>query len=309
MDPGQGNDFNNGPYGPIAPTLENIVMEQGDNLVNIILDIGAGVVQNPSGQIYSWEQPGMVVSETPPGSPAGQEESDSASGAESMDEDEPPAEQYASGILQQNPWKFPTVAKSAPKKSPALEVYERRFATFANWPENGVPHPKRMAEAGFYYHGMDTCVSCFHCGCHLENWRIDSDPWLEHAARKPGCLYIRIQKPLDWVESAYNRRNENEDAREEAFVAEVLKSGVDKKTVVAAVRSLGTNVRSAAHIHEAVQQILKKSQTCCICMDQEAVIVFQPCNHLVCCRNCSAGQVQCPVCRAATNSKLRVYVS
>jgi len=307
MDPGQGNDFNDGPYGPMPPDLEELVMLAGDDLVNIILDIEEEAVQNPPEQSYLWQQPGLVVPETPPASPAGQEESDFESGEESMDEDDALVGQDVTGI-QQNPWKFPTVAQSAPRKSPALEVYEKRFATFASWPENGVPHPKRMAEAGFYYHGMDTCVTCFYCGCHLENWRIDSDPWLEHAARNPSCLYIRLQKPLDWVESAYRRRNDNEDARQAAFVVEVLKSGVDMNTVVAAVQSLGSNARSAAHLHEAAQQILKKSQTCCICMDQEAVVVFQPCNHLVCCRKCSLGQFQCPVCRAATNSKLRVYV-
>lgn len=42
---------------------------------------------------------------------------------------------------------------------------------------------------------------------------------------------------------------------------------------------------------------LKESQTCKICLDQVADIIFLPCGHMVSCGQCAPALNRCPICR------------
>jgi hypothetical protein len=48
---------------------------------------------------------------------------------------------------------------------------------------------------------------------------------------------------------------------------------------------------------------------CCICMIQETRMIFQPCNHIVCCETCAVQPhiKDCPVCRTPIQNRMLVY--
>jgi baculoviral IAP repeat-containing protein 7/8 len=108
------------------------------------------------------------------------------------------------------------------RRSPGLETFEARFATFAHWPENGVPHPHRMAQAGFFYHGYVDQVSCFHCGVDLNGWKLHDDPWTEHAAHAGECPFLNEMKTREFIETAIMRRDFSMQSRTENYVANAL---------------------------------------------------------------------------------------
>ncbi|CRL08548.1 CLUMA_CG021233, isoform A [Clunio marinus] len=45
---------------------------------------------------------------------------------------------------------------------------------------------------------------------------------------------------------------------------------------------------------------------CVICMDAQTRVIFLPCGHLCCCIDCSTSLVECPMCRASIERKIRV---
>lgn len=48
------------------------------------------------------------------------------------------------------------------------------------------------------------------------------------------------------------------------------------------------------------------SAECVICMDDSVQIIFVPCGHMCCCCNCQIELVDCPICRAIIEKKIRV---
>ena len=54
---------------------------------------------------------------------------------------------------------------------------------------------------------------------------------------------------------------------------------------------------------------LIESRLCKVCMDEEACIVFVPCDHLMSCINCSPSLKNCAICRRPVKSTRRVYFS
>ncbi|MDP0561598.1 MAG: RING-HC finger protein [Candidatus Endonucleobacter sp. (ex Gigantidas childressi)] len=47
---------------------------------------------------------------------------------------------------------------------------------------------------------------------------------------------------------------------------------------------------------------LKDIYTCKICLDEKVSILFLPCAHIACCRNCSSSLRKCPICRVYIKS-------
>lgn len=43
------------------------------------------------------------------------------------------------------------------------------------------PPPTELADAGFYYTGVQDRVRCFHCGLVLHSWEPTGLPWHAHA--------------------------------------------------------------------------------------------------------------------------------
>ena len=137
-------------------------------------------------------------------------------------------------------------------------------------------------------------------------WKIHDDPWTEHAAYDPMCTFVQAHMTKEFVESAVLRRSALLEDQTTLFVADVLKKRVDNNVVAETIRSLGGNVSSSSELYERAVSITRK--TCLVCMDKTADIVFRPCNHLATCEECSVKVASCPVCRAVTYTKLRIFI-
>ena len=54
---------------------------------------------------------------------------------------------------------------------------------------------------------------------------------------------------------------------------------------------------------------LKDEMSCKVCLDGAANVLLTPCNHLVCCYECSIRLRSCPICRAKVGKVVHVYHS
>ncbi|XP_062510627.1 E3 ubiquitin-protein ligase XIAP-like [Corticium candelabrum] len=57
--------------------------------------------------------------------------------------------------------------------------------------------------------------------------------------------------------------------------------------------------------HELKQ--LQESRMCKICMKKEAVVLFLPCGHILCCQECGDSVSKCPICKTDITSRIRSY--
>ena len=53
---------------------------------------------------------------------------------------------------------------------------------------------------------------------------------------------------------------------------------------------------------------LKKQKQCKICMDNDVMVLFLPCNHLVTCSTCACSVFQCVICRKNIVERRRIYI-
>lgn len=83
-----------------------------------------------------------------------------------------------------------------------------RIDTFVDpWPyeeeDESVPSVSVLAEAGFYFIGLNDCVQCSSCELVLSGWNVmdksNNDPWQRHAMDSPQCSYLEKTKGADWI--------------------------------------------------------------------------------------------------------------
>lgn len=75
-------------------------------------------------------------------------------------------------------------------KNPAMCSEETRLKSFHSWPLNSQLTPKELANAGFYYTGVDDQVVCFCCGGKLKKWEPSDRAWSEHKRHFPKCFFV-----------------------------------------------------------------------------------------------------------------------
>ncbi|KAJ3588394.1 hypothetical protein NHX12_011987 [Muraenolepis orangiensis] len=222
--------------------------------------------------------------------------------------------------------------------------FQERLESYA-----GVQHsvdPERLARAGFYSTGDGDRVLCFRCGGGVKNWLPDEDPWVEHAKHYPGCSFLLTEKGQDFISqvqlqtpqrnAATSSQNgfsrQHNEVLQSDITREALAIGLDPTTVERAVlEKLGrtgsgyTSVEALVHdcfttataASEATSkedpieklQRLQQEKQCKICMDRDICMVFIPCGHLVCCRECSQSLSKCPICCGAITQKLKTYIA
>jgi len=52
----------------------------------------------------------------------------------------------------------------------------------------------------------------------------------------------------------------------------------------------------------------EENSECVICLTAKKNILFMPCKHLGCCKECSNKVLECPLCRTPVQSKITVFV-
>ncbi|XP_014679143.1 PREDICTED: putative inhibitor of apoptosis [Priapulus caudatus] len=82
----------------------------------------------------------------------------------------------------------------------AYATLASRVQSYETWPhETREQQPQQLAEAGFFYAGIQDNVKCFFCSGGLRNWEPHDDVWVEHARWFPRCGFLHICKGEDFV--------------------------------------------------------------------------------------------------------------
>ena len=77
---------------------------------------------------------------------------------------------------------------------PKFRLNSERMKSFVNlkWPNNLRQKPIKLANAGFFYTGIEDKVICFFCGGGLYKWELDDDPFTEHLKHFNRCSYMQL---------------------------------------------------------------------------------------------------------------------
>ncbi|KAL3883678.1 hypothetical protein ACJMK2_029917 [Sinanodonta woodiana] len=102
-------------------------------------------------------------------------------------------------------------------RCPKYHTYHSRLSTFTKWPSDMTQTPELVAQAGFYYTGLQDVVRCFACDGGLKNWDPEDDPWIEHARWFPSCPFVQKVKGQEYVELV-RRMTEESDEEEDVVV-------------------------------------------------------------------------------------------
>ncbi|KAL3883079.1 hypothetical protein ACJMK2_029372 [Sinanodonta woodiana] len=102
-------------------------------------------------------------------------------------------------------------------RSPQYAAYSVRLALFDRWPSDVKQRPEQVADAGFYYTGLQDVVRCFACDGGLKNWDPDDEPWVEHARWFPQCPFVKRIKGQEFIDLV-RRMAEESDEEEDAVV-------------------------------------------------------------------------------------------
>ncbi|KAL3883081.1 hypothetical protein ACJMK2_029374, partial [Sinanodonta woodiana] len=120
----------------------------------------------------------------------------------------------ASVVTSRNPGQW---SSSDRIRSPQYQAYSVRLASFARWPNDIRQRPELVADAGFYYTGLQDVVRCFACDGGLKNWDPDDDPWIEHARWFSQCPFVKRVKGQEFIDLV-RRMTEESDEEEDAVV-------------------------------------------------------------------------------------------
>lgn len=165
---------------------------------------------------------------------------------------------------------------------PPYEDVKVRLESFTGWPATLKQSPENMAEAGFYYRGVEDHTICFSCGGALKDWKDEDEPWEQHAMWFPNCTFLITTKGQQYIDE------------------------VQKKIAgVSSVETKEENERTDEKLSECEDGVI----LCKICNRFERNTIFMPCKHIIACGKCAEVLKNCPVCRSLIDSKIKVYIS
>ena len=89
--------------------------------------------------------------------------------------------------------KWCNIRPSDKKYDEPYKHYERRLASFnhVNWPTDVPVSIDELARNGFYYTGVNDCVSCIWCRGYLRNWTPGDTALNEHRRHFPDCDFVK----------------------------------------------------------------------------------------------------------------------
>ncbi|CAF1380792.1 unnamed protein product [Rotaria sordida] len=110
-----------------------------------------------------------------------------------------PRKTLAASILNENPnnpvattdlSRFREIVHKSAYHSDYMEILKRQ-ASFHSWPQEQIPPVDDLVQAGFFYTGLRTIVTCFYCNGSLQNWSPKDNPLVEHVRWFPFCAYAK----------------------------------------------------------------------------------------------------------------------
>ena len=60
--------------------------------------------------------------------------------------------------------------------------------------------------------------------------------------------------------------------------------------------------------HDSERRAMQEKWMCKVCFEREVTILLQPCNHAVTCGRCASLVACCPICRAAIDARMSVFL-
>lgn len=100
------------------------------------------------------------------------------------------------------------------------QLFAARVESFSNtneWRKHYNFDKYSMADAGFFYTGIEDRVECFFCAGSLDSWEVDDDPWQQHALKFDRCPYVLYKKGSDYICRVFDlfdvRKKESDEER------------------------------------------------------------------------------------------------
>ncbi|QBB28697.1 death-associated inhibitor of apoptosis 1 [Homarus gammarus nudivirus] len=170
-------------------------------------------------------------------------------------------------------------------------------------------HFEEFAKLGFFYVVSDI-IMCFHCGYGLKNLEIEyENVTYLHALGSLKCPFVNTEYPQSTINRAsfdfkkfYHQYGPNlryAYIGVSNYIIDNYLPYVDMEAIpyvkhdsVKVLIPEGTN--ELDEIEEEIEENI-----CVICKTNTSSVLFQPCNHLCCCRGCfiNANATTCVVCR------------
>ncbi|KDR19613.1 death-associated inhibitor of apoptosis 1-like [Zootermopsis nevadensis] len=192
---------------------------------------------------------------------------------------------------------------------PSYNTYDSRVRSYENWPRSLKQKPDKLSEAGFYYTGNGDQTVCFHCGGGLKDWGETDDPWVEHAAWFPKCVYVVLNKGRESIRECH--RPKESDVR----VQDLKNLLGDLQKTEASSSSSSSSSKEPSLKASTVQangshgKVIDDARVCQICYVEERGVLFLPCGHLVACVKCAPSLSTCAVCRQPFTGTVRAFLS
>ncbi|XP_039248013.1 SH2 domain-containing protein 1A-like [Styela clava] len=150
-------------------------------------------------------------------------------------------------------------------------------------------------------------ISLLHCG-NVHTYRILATPEGKFAVQTSSGVQNRKFLSVDDLVEEYR-------APKNGLVC-ALTNPVGRISAVPAlpernvVPTAPKNVLPSYFVVESTPEVVEESiRNCVICMDSVVNTFFQPCGHVCCCMDCSAGIRQCPLCRIRITKFQKAYLS
>lgn len=227
-----------------------------------------------------------------------------------------------------------------------MESYQKRLETFENW-KSDFPASK-LARAGFIYSGEDDVVLCPFCHVEGFRWLQDDNPLEDHIQWNPYCHFFdiddshfirrrrrgsiyfdkttfdsRLESFTDWPISMAQKPNDlakagyfytgRGDIIKCFHCGTLLKNLLPTDNVNQLHKALFETcefLQMHSELEEQEEEEEREKHLLCkICMSNDLSILFLPCKHLVCCKNCSITFSNCCICRKDITGFLKVFLS
>jgi hypothetical protein len=218
---------------------------------------------------------------------------------------------------------------------------ETRLKTYPDsWDDSYPVRTVDLASAGWHYVGPKDRVYCHTCRGAVYNWEAKDSALDEHLRHFPKCT---LAQSLSYK---LNRSgvSEEEDVMKSVAARAMLQTGLYDEMEI---RTAYTRMKREGIVNPSTNELLdalwaedeekipppphhpllppppplpsevvamqlenarlKATRACKMCKDREASVLFMPCDHMACCRECSAQLTHCPICLWFILKSMNVY--
>lgn len=154
-----------------------------------------------------------------------------------------------------------------------------------------------LAEAGFFC--VNGVANCFVCKMEIGQFGIYDDPFKMH---NKNCLY------MDFI-SIYGKMYKDYLPHEKKIIFQSYKEHGNSKVTFALSKLCTITKDGIENVIENTCFSNIADELCCkICYEKKIYILFGPCKHAVCCKDCSFKMINCPICRQEIVTKDEIYL-